>query len=40
VSEEERLETHPERVDLRSVGPVSDSSLTGFAELYFDVDEP
>jgi hypothetical protein len=31
--------THPGRVDLRSMSPVSDSSLTGSAELYFGVDD-
>ena len=29
----------PERVDFRSVSPVSDWSLTGSAELFFGVDE-
>jgi len=39
VTEEERRETPPERVDFWSVSPVSDWSLTGSAELSFGVDE-
>jgi hypothetical protein len=31
---------HTRRVDLRRLSPVSDSSLTASAELFFGVDEP
>jgi len=39
VAEEEHRETQPGRVNLRSRNPVSDSSLTGFADLPFGVDD-